>query len=178
MTGRKPPAVELENPSPPPVTRLTTALSGCTPEVGCNRTPYHGGCDEWIDNLSNRYKRAEVTQYVTKANTALLRSEIMGLSYVLNGCADFPIDSEESVDELADHIREHLHGRLQHRQYPEALYTLLAKKVDKVAEYLKLEVPPRAEMGQEDAQPGSVETVLGDDSDDEADTMQRAASFE
>lgn len=102
---------------------------------------------EWVELLDRRRERAEITEYVRNANKALLQLEIMGLGHMLEGCIDLPIDNEESIDELSEHVKAHLHERLQHGQYPEALYRLVLEKVDKVGAYLKLEVQPGAEMG-------------------------------
>ncbi len=103
----------------------------------------------WIKRLDHRLENAEITEYVRLENSALLRSELMGLEFLLNGCTDISLDDDESVDELTQDIKKHFRQRLQERGYPPALYLLVEQKIDKVGEYLKLDTPAAPADGGE-----------------------------
>ncbi len=94
-----------------------------------------------LQTLDRRLKEHEITDYVRNENYVVLRNEILGLrDYLNSGCS---VDSDEitTADEAAAAAKEVIRHRLEERGYVPALYGLVASRVDKVAAYLKLDMP-------------------------------------
>jgi hypothetical protein len=94
-----------------------------------------------LTTLDERLQRHEITDYVRNENYVVLRNEILGLrDYLHSGCT---VDSDEisTPDEAAAAAKDVIRHRLTERGYVPALYGLVALRVDKVANYLKMDFP-------------------------------------
>lgn len=92
------------------------------------------------DGLDHRLARHEITDYVRNENLAVLRNEILGLDTLIRGCDDLDLSEDKTIDEMVGRTKQRLRERVQHNGYVPALALLLESRLDKVAEYLKLDV--------------------------------------
>lgn len=94
-----------------------------------------------LKTLDQRLKDHEITEYVRNENYVVLRNEVLGLrDFLKSGCA---VDSDDitTPDEAAVAAKEVVRHRLTEHGYVPALYGLVALRVDKVASYLKMDMP-------------------------------------
>ncbi|HUX21989.1 MAG TPA: hypothetical protein VMW69_12180 [Spirochaetia bacterium] len=100
--------------------------------------------DLFMEVMSARHDSGEITDYVYNENLAVLRNEVMGLHDCMRGCADSESFGQGTVQEIADAFKERLHARLKEHGYVSALYSLVDRRIDRIAGYLKSEFPDSA----------------------------------
>lgn len=96
-----------------------------------------------LRSLDERLAAHEITDYVRNENHVILKNEIMGLrDFLQTGCS---VDADEvhSPEDAAALAKETVRVRLEQRGYMPALYGLVARRIDKIADYLKLDMAPR-----------------------------------
>ena len=99
----------------------------------------HEDLDLFIQVIKDRHESRLITDYVYRENLAILRNEVLGLEDCSHGCEDLDLDELTSVDEMAAFLKLRLKQRLISRGYAQALYTLLEKRLDRIAGYLRQE---------------------------------------
>ncbi|HUX13009.1 MAG TPA: hypothetical protein VMW87_08255 [Spirochaetia bacterium] len=104
----------------------------------------HDDLDLFIQVVVDRHQNRQITDYVYAENIAILRNEVLGLEDCIRGCADLDPGSIASADDLAEFLKVRFKKRLDAHGYVPALYTLLAKRIEKIATYLRLEEAARA----------------------------------
>jgi hypothetical protein len=100
----------------------------------------HDDLDLFIQVIDDRHRARQITDYVYNENLAILRNEVMGLEDCLRGCSTLDPGTTDSVDELASYLKGSFRERLRSHGYVPALNSLLDKRIDKIAAYLKLEL--------------------------------------
>lgn len=90
-----------------------------------------------LEMLENRYKRAEITQYVKLANEALFKREFEILekyATIVDGIdPSFYKDISEAEKALLDLSRNYASRLLE----PEAVYILIKRKIEKVKAFIQ-----------------------------------------
>ena len=100
--------------------------------------------DLFMEVMQARHDSGEITDYVYNENLAVLRNEVMGLHECLRGCADSESLGQGTVQEIADTFKARLHQRLKDHGYVTALYSLVDRRIERIAGYLKSEFPESA----------------------------------
>ena len=83
-----------------------------------------------------RERRDEITEYVFLENVSLLKSVISGIEVLNRSIDDIPRDEFADLDELVDYVDRLFRDRTAHAGYPEAVYSLVRRKLTKVSRYI------------------------------------------
>ena len=84
-----------------------------------------------------REKRDEITDYVFLENVSLLQSEISGIESIIRSLEEIIVERYSSLDELVEEVDSHFRKRTKDSAYPEAVYSLVKRKLSKVARYIQ-----------------------------------------
>lgn len=99
----------------------------------------HDDLDLFIQVVNDRHRDHQITDYVFHENLATLRNEVLGLEDCFRGCEEIDPGDARTADDLAAALKLRFRERLRSHGYVPALNTLLEKRIDKIAAYLKLE---------------------------------------
>ena len=72
---------------------------------------------------------------------ALLRRELLDVDQVARLIDDLELDQYADVDELVEALDSHFREMAEHHGLEQAIYSLLKRKLDKIAGYVKGEFP-------------------------------------
>ncbi len=99
----------------------------------------HDDLDLFIQVVNDRHRDHQITDYVYNENLAILRNEVLGLEDCFRGCAEIDPGEVSTAEDLASALKLRFRERLRSHGYVPALNSLLEKRIDKIAAYLKLE---------------------------------------
>ena len=89
--------------------------------------------DTLIALISKRHDRHEITEYVMKANSSLLRRELEDMLIIHKKIMELSSDSYQSVEEATAAVIDIIYG---FTGIPEAVHTYMEKRVRKVLRYM------------------------------------------
>lgn len=89
------------------------------------------------DLYAQRERRNEITDYVFLGNVSLLKSEMSGIETVIRSIDEVPVERFGSLDALVDYMDRLFRMRTMHAGYPEAVYSLVKRKLSKVSQYIQ-----------------------------------------
>lgn len=88
--------------------------------------------------LTNRLKEREITEYVFLENLGLLKKEILCIERIKQMLMESDRDIK-SVDELRDVIDEYFKDKLKGAGFPNAVFLLISRKLDKISKYMMID---------------------------------------
>ncbi len=96
---------------------------------------------EDVDLLIVEYKKrkasGEITNYVLLENLAVLQSEIHGIQSFINLLHSIDPNSHENLDAMVSEIKDQVKSIMDKSSFPEALYPIVLRRLDRVARYIK-----------------------------------------
>lgn len=87
------------------------------------------------ESWENRFKQAEITNYVYLENESLLKHEEAGLKAIHQKLASFKPENISSVDEMSRALKEFIRAIVNEQDLPLGLIPLLERKIDKLKGY-------------------------------------------
>ncbi len=84
-------------------------------------------------------QKHEITNYVLQENSSLIQAEIAALRSLFKFLDSFSIEGCGSLDELAEAVLSKFKELIKKKEFPQALYYLIERRVQKVVKYLSLE---------------------------------------
>lgn len=91
------------------------------------------------NQLQQRFKEIDISDYVFKANEALFIRETDAVRQLFEKIKSIQIDCFNSPEALADFIDEYIKDYLNKLDEPKAVYGFLKRKLDKVLKYIDLD---------------------------------------
>lgn len=88
------------------------------------------------DVYSQQEKRDEITDYVFLENVSLVQSEISGIEHIIQSLDDITIEGFSSFDDFVEYIDANFRKQTQYSGFPEAVYVLVKRKLQKVSHYI------------------------------------------
>ena len=89
--------------------------------------------DTWIDLISKRLDRHEITEYVMKANSSLLKRELTDMLIIHKKIMELSSEDYQTVDEAKTEIINIIYS---FTGIPEAVHSFMEKRVRKVLRYM------------------------------------------
>ena len=89
-----------------------------------------------IDICQKRKDSKEITNYVYLENKSLLVSEISGIKELLNSISALDTGNFHSIKEMFQEIDRLIQVRTRECSFPEAVYSLVKRRLDKVVTYI------------------------------------------
>ena len=86
---------------------------------------------------AERQQKGEITHYVLLENSALIMNEIAGVESILQSLSSMCATSYSSLEEMVDDIDEKFRDKTMHSGFPEAVYALVRRKLEKVLKYVQ-----------------------------------------
>lgn len=90
----------------------------------------------WLESLEDRHRQHQVSEYVYRENTAVLKQEIRSLDQLALSLAEVPAGRFSSPKDLADELRRLIAAEVKSFQFPEAVQRFAERKLVKVLRYL------------------------------------------
>lgn len=91
-----------------------------------------------LDMYCNCLENHEITNYVLQENSSLIQAEISALRSLFKFLDTFPIEGYESLEALAEGVLAKFKELIKKKEYPQALYYLIERRVQKVVKYLAM----------------------------------------
>ncbi|MCK5198737.1 MAG: hypothetical protein KAR21_10320 [Spirochaetales bacterium] len=91
------------------------------------------GIETLIGSISERYRRKEITEYVMKENSTLLRRELTDMLIIHRKIMEISPDSYQTVEEATAAVIDIIFG---FTGIPEAVHTFMERRVRKVLRYM------------------------------------------
>jgi hypothetical protein len=92
--------------------------------------------NDLLELCQQRKNSKEITNYVYLENKSLLLNEIAGIKNLINDLSSLDTGSFASQEEMFQEIDRMIHSRTREFAYPEAVYSLVKRRLDKVIEFL------------------------------------------
>ena len=89
------------------------------------------------DVYGQREKRDEITDYVYLENVSVLKTEILGINSIVESIDDIPVEQFTSLGEFVEYVDTLFRDRTEHASYPEGVYSLVKRKLEKVKRYIE-----------------------------------------
>lgn len=89
--------------------------------------------DNLIDLLSKSFERHEITDYVMKANSTLLKRELIDMLLIHKEIVEISPDKYQTLEEATTAVIDIIYG---FTGIPEAVHTFMEKRVRKVLRYM------------------------------------------
>jgi len=80
----------------------------------------------------------EITNYVRQENSSLIQAEIAALRSLFKFLDTFSPEGYESLEALAEGVLAKFKELIKKKEYPQALYYLIERRVQKVVKYLAM----------------------------------------
>lgn len=87
------------------------------------------------ESWENRFKQAEITNYVYMENESLLKHEEAGLKAIHQKLASFKPENITTVDDMSRALKEFVRAIVNEQDLPFGLIPLLERKIDKLKGY-------------------------------------------
>ncbi|MCX7788246.1 MAG: hypothetical protein N2442_11185 [Spirochaetes bacterium] len=84
-------------------------------------------------------QKHEITNYVLQENSSLIQAEIAALRSLFKFLDTFSTEEYESLEALSAGVLAKFKELIKKKEYPQALYYLIERRVQKVVRYLSLE---------------------------------------
>jgi len=98
---------------------------------------------EDLNNLLDIYRhwaeKHDITNYVFQENSSLVQAEIAALHSMFKLVDSFRAENYQTLEALVEDVLSRFKSEIKHKGYPQALYVLLERKVQKVVKYISLE---------------------------------------
>ena len=91
------------------------------------------------ESWENRFKKAEVTNYVYMENESLLKHEEAGLKVIHQKLASFKPENISNIDDMAKALKEFVRAIVDEQDLPAGLIPLLERKINKLRGYCATE---------------------------------------
>jgi hypothetical protein len=92
--------------------------------------------DDLLELCQRQKNSKEITNYVYLENKSLLLNEIAGIKSLINSLDTWDARKFESKEEMFQEIDRMVHARTRECAFPEAVYSLVKRRLDKVVQYL------------------------------------------
>jgi hypothetical protein len=89
------------------------------------------------DLYGQRERRDEITGYVFLENVSVLKGEIAGIESIIRSMDDLPVERFGNLGDFVEHIGELFRERSRAAGYPDGVYALVKRKLDKVRQYIE-----------------------------------------
>jgi len=83
-------------------------------------------------------QKHEITNYVLQENSSLIQAEIAALRSLFKFLDTFSPEGYESLEALAEGVLAKFKELIKKKEYPQALYFLIERRVQKVVKYLAM----------------------------------------
>lgn len=83
-------------------------------------------------------QKHEITNYVLQENSSLIQAEIAAIGSLFKFLDTFSPEGYESLEVLAEEMLVKFKELIKKKEYPQALYYLLERRVQKVVKYLAM----------------------------------------
>jgi len=90
-----------------------------------------------MKETEERMQRGEISHYVCFENMAVMRNEVLDIESVAELLGEFRPDDYPDLDALVADLQRRFRERLQEFGFPEAAMSLIRRKLDKVARYIR-----------------------------------------
>ena len=85
---------------------------------------------------NEREQKGEITQYVLLENNALIMNEISGVESILQSLSGVSPVQYASLEEMVVDIDRQFRDKTEHAGFPDVVYELVKRKLDKVLKYV------------------------------------------
>jgi hypothetical protein len=85
---------------------------------------------------NDREKNREITTYVHLENATTLHNQLSGVKKIINELQGISSNQFTSLDELEEYILKFVKKEIARLGYPEVVFNLVSKKVEKVKRYV------------------------------------------
>jgi hypothetical protein len=92
--------------------------------------------NDLLELCQKRMNHKEITHYVYLENKSLLLEEIAGIKSLINSLDTLDTKKFESKEEMFREIDRMVHIRTRECAFPEAVYNLVKRRLDKVVQFL------------------------------------------
>ncbi len=94
--------------------------------------------NDLLELCQKRKNSQEITNYVYLENKSLLLNEIAGIKSLIDNLGNLDTRQFRCQDEMFQEIDGLIHSRTRDCAFPEAVYSLVKRRLDKVIQFLKL----------------------------------------
>lgn len=96
-----------------------------------------GDVDDLLKILQHRKDEKEITNYVYLENRSLLLNEIGAFKSLIHGLDALDTGRFATQEEMFREVDRLIHARTRDSAFPEVVYSLVKRRLDKVVQYLK-----------------------------------------
>jgi len=89
-----------------------------------------------LEVCERRKDESEITDYVYLENKTLLLNEIAAIKSLIHGLDDMDTGSFATQQQMIQEIDQRIRARTRESAFPEAVYRMVKRRLDKVAQYL------------------------------------------
>ncbi len=92
--------------------------------------------EDLLEICQRRKDNREITDYVYQENKTLLLNEIAALKSLIHSLDELDTGKFASQQEMFREVDRLIHARTRESAFPEAVYSLVKRRLDKVVQYL------------------------------------------